>query len=58
MYVSKKCCKEKHVDLLIEEEKQYVLINDFSRSMSNHSLHCGRKHFVVAVCTLSLQRKC
>ena len=46
------------VDLLIEEEKQYVLINDFNRSMSNHSLHCGRKHFVVAVYTLSLQRKC
>ena len=58
MYVSKKCCKEKHVDLLIEEEKQYVLINDFNRSMSNHSLHCGRKYFVVAVYTLSLQRKC
>ena len=40
IYVSEKCCKEKHVDLV-------VLINDFNRLMYDHSLHRGRKHFRV-----------
>ena len=43
----KKCCEEKHVDLLLigEGEKKYGLINDFSRFMNDHSLHRGKKHF-------------
>ena len=46
--VSKKCCKEKHVDLLLIGEKgkrHYVLVKDFNTFMYNHTLHRGRKHF-------------
>ena len=48
IYLSKKCCKEKHVDLLLigeGEKKHYVLINDFNRLIYDRSLHRGRKHF-------------
>ena len=48
IYVSKKCCEEKHVDLLLigeVEHKFYVLIKDFNRFMYDYSLHRGRKHF-------------
>ena len=48
IYVSKKCCEEKHVDLLLLEEKgkrHYVLIKYFNIFMYDHTLHCGRKHF-------------
>ena len=44
----KKCCEEKHVDLLLigeAEKKHCALINDFNRFMCNHSLHCGRTYF-------------
>ena len=44
----KKCCEEKHVDLLLigeEGKRQYALIKDFNTSMCNHTLHRGRKHF-------------
>ena len=47
IYVSKKCCEEKHVDLLLikeEEKRHYVLIEDFNTFMYDHSLHRGRKH--------------
>ena len=47
IYISKQCCEEKHVDLLLvgEEKKHFVLIKDFNRFMYDHSLHRGRKHF-------------
>ena len=48
IYVSKKCCEDKHVDLLLigeGEKKHYVLIKDFNTFMYDHSLHRGRKHF-------------
>ena len=48
IYVSKKCCEEKHIDLLLiaeGERKHYVLINDFNRFICNHSSHGGRKYF-------------
>ena len=47
VYVSKQCCQEKHVDLLLigEGEKKHVLIKDFNRFKFDHSLHRGRKHF-------------
>ena len=48
IYVSKNCCEEKHVDLLLRGEKgkiHYVLIKDFDTVMYDHTLHCGRKHF-------------
>ena len=48
IYVSKKCCEEKNVDLLLLGEKgkrHYFLIKDFNTFMSDHSLHPGRKHF-------------
>ena len=47
IYVSKQCCEEKHIDLLLvgEGEKLYVLLKDFNTFMFDHSLHCGRRHF-------------
>ena len=48
VYVSKKCCEEKHVDLLPTEEKDkrhYVLIKDFNTFTYSHILHHGKKHF-------------
>ena len=44
----KKCCKEKHVYLLLigEEGKRcYVLIKDFNTFMYDHTFHRERKHF-------------
>ena len=44
----KKCCEEKHVDLLLtgEEGKRHcVLIKYFITFMYDHNLHRGRKHF-------------
>ena len=48
VYVSKKCCEDKHVDLLLiseGEKKYYVLIKDLNTFMHDHTLHRGRKHF-------------
>ena len=48
IYVSKKCCEDKHVDLLLigeGEKKHYILIKDFNTFVYDHTLHCGRKHF-------------
>ena len=48
IYESRKCCKEKHVDLLLIEEegkRNYVLIKDFNTFIYNHSLHRGGQHF-------------
>ena len=45
MYVSKKCCGYKHVDLLLIGEggtKHYVLIKDFNIFMYDHIFHHGR----------------
>ena len=42
IYVSKKCCEEKHVDLLLigEEGKRHLLlIKDFNTFMYDHTLH-------------------
>ena len=39
IYVSKKTCEEKDVELLLKgegEEKHYALINDFNRFMNDH----------------------
>ena len=47
IHVSKKCCQEKHVDLLLIEEtekKHYVLIKDFNTFLNDHLLHRERKH--------------
>ena len=46
--VSKKCCEEKHVDLLLiekEGKRHNILIKDFNTFMYDHTLHRGRKHF-------------
>ena len=47
IYVSKQCCEEKHVDLLLlgDGEKKHVLIKDVNTFMNDHSLNRGRKHF-------------
>ena len=48
VYVSKRCCEEKHVDLLLigeERKRNYVLIKDFNALMYDHKLHHGKKHF-------------
>ena len=42
IYVFKKICKEKHVDLLLIEEsckRHYVLIKTFNKFMYNHFLY-------------------
>ena len=59
IYVSKKCCEEKCVDsLLIREEgkRHYFLIKDFNTFMYEHTLHRGRKHFVIIVYKLLVQK--
>ena len=59
-YVSKQCCKEKHVDLLLigeEEKAHFVLIKEFITFMYDHTLHRGRKHFFVIVYKLLVQNK-
>ena len=47
IYVSKKCCEDKHVHLLLigEGEKIQILIKDFNPFMLGHTLHRRRKHF-------------
>ena len=48
IYISKSCCEDKHVDLLLVgqgEKKHYVFIKDFNTFMDDHTLHYGRKHF-------------
>ena len=48
IYISKKCCEEKHVDLLLiaeEGKRHYRLIKDFNSFMYNHTLHRRNKHF-------------
>ena len=47
-FIYKKCCVEKHVDLLVrveEGKRHYVLIKDFNTFIYEHTLHRGRKHF-------------
>ena len=60
LYVSKKCCEEKHVRLLIMEENRkrcYVLKKDSNTFMYNHTLHCRKKMFVVIVYKILVQQK-
>ena len=48
IYVSKKCCEEKDVDLLLIEEKaktRYVFIKDFNTFMYNHTLLQRKRRF-------------
>ena len=48
IYLSKKCCEDKHIDLLLigeGEKKHYVLIKNFNTFMYDHTLHSRRKHF-------------
>ena len=43
--MSKKCCEDKHVDLLLLEEegkKHYALIKDFNISMYYYTLYHGK----------------
>ena len=48
MCVSRKCCEENHVDLLLigeEGKTHYNIIKDFNTFTYDHTLHHGRKHF-------------
>ena len=48
IYVSKKYCEEKYVDLLLiweEGKRHYVLVTDFNTCKYVHALHIGKKHF-------------
>ena len=48
IYISKKCCDEKYVDLLLIVEvgkRHYVLIKDFNTFMCHHTLFHGKNHF-------------
>ena len=59
IYVSKKCCEGKHVDLLLIEEKgqrYYVLIKDFNGFMYDHKLHRGGEHFCHCCLAFSLAK--
>ena len=54
IYISIKCCDEKHVDLLLIRDKgkrYYILIKDFNTFMYDHALHHGRKR----ICSHCLQ---
>ena len=58
--VSKKCCEDKHVDLLLigEEGKRHcVLINYLNTWMYDQTLQLGKNVFDVIVYKLSVQRK-
>ena len=60
IYVSKKCCEDKHVDLLLigEEGKRHcVLINYLNTWMYDQTLQLGKNVFDVIVYKLSVQRK-
>ena len=46
--LSKRCCKEKHIDLVLigeEGKRHYVLIKEFNTFMYDHTLDHGKKHF-------------
>ena len=48
IFVSKKCCEVKHVDLLLIQEegkRYYVIIKVFNTPMYNHTLHRRKKYF-------------
>ena len=48
IYVSKKCCEDKHVDLLLigeREKNHYVLINNFNAFMYDHTLHREQENY-------------
>ena len=52
IYVSKTCCEEKHIDLLLIEEegkRHYILIKDLNTFMHNHTLHCRKKNIFVVI---------
>ena len=60
IHVSKKCCEEKHIDLLLigeEGKRHYALIKDFNTFIYDHALHHGKKHFVLIACKLLVQKK-
>ena len=60
IYVSKKYCEFKHVDVLLigeEEKRHYVLIKEFNTFMYDHTLHRRKTIFFVIVYKLSLQKK-
>ena len=48
--LSKRCCKEKHIDLVLigeEGKRHYVLIKEFNTFMYDHTLDHGKKHFCI-----------
>ena len=60
IYVSKKCCEDKHVDLLLigeEGKRPFVLINYFNMLMYDQTLQLGKNVFDVIDYKLSVQRK-
>ena len=56
----KKCCEEKHFDLLLigeEEKRHYVLAKDFNRFMSDHTLHRGKTCSLLLCTSFYLPKK-
>ena len=48
IYQKKKCCEEKHVNLLLigqEGKRHYGLIKGFNRIIYDHTFHRKKKHF-------------
>ena len=62
IYISKKCCEEKHVDLLLtgeEGKRHYVLTKNFNIFISCIIIHyiVDENIFAVIVYKLSVQKK-
>ena len=60
IYLSRKTsCSEKHVDLLLIEEKgkrHYFLVRDFNTFKNDHTLNCGKKVVIIVYKLLELQK--
>ena len=60
IYILRKCCEEKRVDLLLigEGKRHYVLIKDFNTFKYNHTLHQEKSIFAIILYKLLLQKVC
>ena len=60
IYITKKCYKEKHVDLLLvgEEGKRHcLLVKDFNTFIYDHTFHFGKKTFLPLLFTSFYYRR-
>ena len=58
IFISKKCCEQKHDDLLLIKEKgKRYFIKDLNKFMNNLDLHARKNIFVVIAYKLLVQKK-